>query len=61
MTLTVTNTVENIQDNCLEIYHAYAVQVKQDIFAYKSTPTLVCYSNLTSGQITKTVKATPPN
>ena len=40
---------------------AYAVQVNQDLFAYKKTPSFVCYSNLTGGPIRKTVKATPPS
>ena len=38
---------------------AYAVQVNQDFFSYKKTPSFVCYSNLTSGPIKKIVKATP--
>ena len=49
--------VENIQDNCLDMNGAYAVQVKQELYAYQVKPSLVCYSNLTSGRITKTEKA----
>ena len=41
----------------------YVVQVKQELYAYKCihATSLVWYSNLTSGQITKSEKATPPN
>ena len=57
---TTTRKAENIHDRCLDMSDAYAVQVNQDLFAYKKTPSFVCYSNLTSGPIRKTAKATPP-
>lgn len=55
----VTNKVEKIQDNCLDMNYAYVVQVEQEMYAYKYEPSLVCYSNLTSGHIAKTEKAMP--
>ena len=53
--------MEKVEDRCLDMSDTCAVQVNQDLFAYKKTPSFVCYSNLTSGSVKKTVKATPTN